>query len=96
MTKQEEIKRVKRLTVEMHQFTEKFKAWVNGDFKQLSTMTDALVIDTDLLVKQGKMLLISTKACVKLSNDLVALSARASGRSRGVLLKIEKAVPSGN
>ena len=64
-------------------------AWVNCDFKQLSTKISALIVGADELVKQDEILLASLAECVKQSSDLVVLSARVVERTREVLQKLD-------
>ena len=54
----EETKRIERVSNGLHQMTEELETFVGGDFKQLSTKIDALVIDTDLSVKQADDLVV--------------------------------------
>ena len=71
------------LTEGFSQITEEFKTWVNGDFKQLTTKTETLVVDSETL-------LATIEACVKLSDELVVLTARGLELLEEALLKVEK------
>lgn len=89
MATREEIQRRERLAARVHQFTEEFDTWVNGGFKQLATKVNDLVVDTNGLVKQCKEQLAIIETCIKLTDDLVVLTAMAAERSREALQKIE-------
>ena len=64
MRKQGNMETAAKLSKKIHRFTDEFKAWVNGDFRQLLTKTDDLVVDVETL-------LASVETCVKLTDALV-------------------------